>query len=219
MSTLKLLPGIIASKKGPEFGFCKYCSVDFGIGHGGFNDITRHVKTKSHGNHGRVVGGNRSLLSFAAATNDSLSTKVLTAEISFTNFIAQHNLPFLANYIREDRKLYSVLHRPSRRPGIIIPLFYTHTNFSNCGQGDPSNFSCNFYSISTISDILKKSIENLQNQEEIRKTMNSSTNGERNHLATLVSIILHLLLYIVASGLYCIRSIKESSRTPCCTTP
>ena len=99
LSTWKLPPGIIASKKGPKFAFCKYCSADFGIGHGGFNDITRHVKTKSHENKGRVVAGNRSLLSSAGATNDSLSTKVLTAEIAFTNFIAQHNLPFLANYI------------------------------------------------------------------------------------------------------------------------
>ena len=56
LTTWKLPPGIIASKKGPEFAFCKYCSVDFGIGHGGFNDITRHVKTKSHENKGRVLG-------------------------------------------------------------------------------------------------------------------------------------------------------------------
>ena len=140
------------------------------------------VKTKWHGNHGRVVGGNRSLLSFAAATNDSLSTKVLTAEISFTNFIAQHNLPFLANYIREDRKFYSVLQRPSRRAGIIIPLFYTHIN---CGHDDPSSFLAIFIPFRPFLTLKKKSIENLQNQEEIRKTMNSSTNRERNHLATL----------------------------------
>ncbi len=44
----KLPVGITASSKGAEYAHCKLCMRDFSIAHGGFNDITRHIKGPIH---------------------------------------------------------------------------------------------------------------------------------------------------------------------------
>ena len=41
-------PCVISSSKGEECAFCTTCSLHFKIGHGGQNDVKRHVQSEMH---------------------------------------------------------------------------------------------------------------------------------------------------------------------------
>ena len=47
-SSWRLPPHITASPKGSRFAFCKGCTSNFCISHGGLNDIKRHVDGPAH---------------------------------------------------------------------------------------------------------------------------------------------------------------------------
>ena len=47
-SNWKLPPHITRSRKGIKFASFKLCQTDFSVSHGGFNDMTRHVKGSNH---------------------------------------------------------------------------------------------------------------------------------------------------------------------------
>ena len=91
----KLPDGIIASARGDGYAYCKLCMSHFSVVHGGFNDVSRHIKGLNHlqrlkdsTNTQGIVGmlGQQSSLSHAR--------KVITAEVIMSNFIAMHNLSF-----------------------------------------------------------------------------------------------------------------------------
>ena len=94
-------PGIIESKRGPEYAcaYCRFCTKDISVNHGGKNDIKNHVKTPSHlkaEKAAKTQGTQARLweLRGGAAAGIPFKDKVTTAEALFTQFIAEHNLPF-----------------------------------------------------------------------------------------------------------------------------
>ena len=40
--------GVLPSRKGPTFALCESCGVDINIGHGGLNDVRKHIATSKH---------------------------------------------------------------------------------------------------------------------------------------------------------------------------
>lgn len=85
--------GIIRkSSKGESHAFCTLCSVDFTVSHGGKNDVQRHTETTNHQARARQAKGTRQLNFCPNNKQDSINA--VNAEVLFTNFISQHNLPF-----------------------------------------------------------------------------------------------------------------------------
>ena len=68
---------------------CTVCNVDINISHGGRSDIVTHSKTKKHIVNYSVVSKS-SKLQFASKPDDFMTIK---AELLFTNFILEHNVP------------------------------------------------------------------------------------------------------------------------------
>ena len=91
MPSWTLPPGIKASSQGPSFAFCRLCQHHFSVSHVGFNDVTRHVKGKGHEKRQKEVASNTSIQSFSTQLSTNLSSKVFLAEVTMSNFIAQHN--------------------------------------------------------------------------------------------------------------------------------
>ena len=94
----KLPPYITASKRGSKYAYCKLCSSNFDVSHGGFTDIKRHVEGLRHTDLLSQSFSSSSIIYFygAQAERQSHARSVTSAEVMMTQFIAMHNLPFLA---------------------------------------------------------------------------------------------------------------------------
>ena len=78
----------------PDKVQCTVCNSSFGIAHQGKRDVERHLEGSEHKRLAQQVHSCRSLTSFFP---DRLSQeKVINAEVLFTGFILEHNLPFEA---------------------------------------------------------------------------------------------------------------------------
>ena len=86
-------PNIKRSDKGDGFAFCTLCNSTFGVTAGGRNDITRHNKGSKH-----IANASSSKIMPKIATLFKATTpnKVTEAEVIFSTFIAEHNIPFAA---------------------------------------------------------------------------------------------------------------------------
>ena len=85
-------PWVKGSGISVNHAFCKLCSVNFTVGHGGKYDLSQHAKSVVHLGHENTTKVNYSISSMLKSTE---SVKNATnAEVLFTNFIAEHNLPF-----------------------------------------------------------------------------------------------------------------------------
>lgn len=84
---------IIPSKKSVHHAFCSTCRVDISISHGGMCDIRRHVNTEGHKGNAETLGSNKRISDIFVKSNSDLDAKVTKAEVMFTNFIVEHNLP------------------------------------------------------------------------------------------------------------------------------
>ena len=86
---------ICASDKGATFAYCKVCNVHVNVSLSGKYDVVRHSKLASHGTVKKATKTQPQMKSFflTSKTTD-LSTSVLTAEVKFVQFVAEHNLPF-----------------------------------------------------------------------------------------------------------------------------
>ncbi|KAI6648087.1 hypothetical protein LOD99_11896 [Oopsacas minuta] len=85
------------SKKGVGFAFCTICQVDICISGGGKHEVDRHLKTAKHKSLLGQVDEQPSISTalVAAASLNPLNKQVMSAEIYFSLFVAEHNLPFL----------------------------------------------------------------------------------------------------------------------------
>ena len=92
-SSWRLPPHITASSKGSRFAFCKVCTSNFCISHGGLNDIKRHVVGPIHKRKLTEKDQNSRLDSFVL--DKVHAKKVTSAELMMSQFIAAHN-PFQA---------------------------------------------------------------------------------------------------------------------------
>ena len=86
---------ICASDKGTTFAYCRVCNVHINVSFGGKYDIVRHSKAGCHVALQKAMSSNKQLKSFFVTTKTTdLSANVLSAEVKFSQFVAEHNLPF-----------------------------------------------------------------------------------------------------------------------------
>ncbi|KAJ8049985.1 Zinc finger BED domain-containing protein 5 [Holothuria leucospilota] len=83
-------PVIRKSQKGDTYAFCTSCTMDFSVSHGGRNDCLKHVSTDRHRRNSASITSNSKILDFV--TRES-QFEVINAEVLFSNFIVEHNLP------------------------------------------------------------------------------------------------------------------------------
>ena len=86
---------ICASDKGATFAYCKVCNIHVNVSFSGKYDIVRHSKSASHGTLQKATKTQPQVKSFFVTSKTTdLSAKVLSAEVKFAQFVAEHNLPF-----------------------------------------------------------------------------------------------------------------------------
>ena len=75
----KLPPYKAASNRGSKYAYCKLCSSNFDISHGGFNDIKRHVEGRRHSERLSQSSSSSSVTTFyrARAEGQSHARKVI----------------------------------------------------------------------------------------------------------------------------------------------
>ena len=87
------------SKKGVSYVCCTLCHTEFSIASGGIHDVRRHAEGKKHREFARSVSSQvpiKAALQSSSATA-SVDRQVTAAEVYFSTFVAEHNLPFLAS--------------------------------------------------------------------------------------------------------------------------
>lgn len=72
--------------------FLQVCNTSFGVAHQGKRDVERHLSRAEHVKKAKVVKHCQPMTSFC--TTDDDNDKVTSAEVLFTSFILEHNLPF-----------------------------------------------------------------------------------------------------------------------------
>jgi len=82
------LYSVTKSTQGVYYAFCTVCSVDISIEHGGQNDVRRHIKTGRLKQ--RAASNSISIGSYFSKEDDN---SVINAELLFTSFVVEHNLP------------------------------------------------------------------------------------------------------------------------------
>ncbi|KAJ8032743.1 Zinc finger MYM-type protein 6 [Holothuria leucospilota] len=74
--------------------FCTKCQVNFSISHGGLNDIAKHVGSAKHRQIAMSVQEHSGRLHrFFASDRSTEGEQVIRAEVLFSDFIVEHNLP------------------------------------------------------------------------------------------------------------------------------
>ena len=81
--------GMLPSTKGPGFGRCKYCNTYINIAHGGVYDVKKHLSSSKHQEMVKAVGSSRNVSEFFQPS------PIERAEVLFSNFVAEHNIPFM----------------------------------------------------------------------------------------------------------------------------
>ena len=76
---------------GDTFAHCSLCSSDFGISHGGRNDVTTHVRGKHHREMEMSASSSQSVRSFF---RPEVQKSVNEAEARWSLFVVNHNLSF-----------------------------------------------------------------------------------------------------------------------------
>eukprot|EP00057_Strongylocentrotus_purpuratus_P026387 XP_011680861.1 PREDICTED: uncharacterized protein LOC105446133 [Strongylocentrotus purpuratus] len=87
-------PCIRKSDRGIHHAFCTICSVDISVEHGGRDDIRKHVGIKRHTDIAKArSSGKSTLMTYFTKQGTSEEEDVTRAELFFTGFIVEHNLP------------------------------------------------------------------------------------------------------------------------------
>ena len=92
-------PCLIPSDKGNTYVHCTICKADFGCGHGGLFDCTRHIQSASHKKYQMGCGSQQVIKSFFERKKDNVSDMdmdTMRAEAMLCDMIVDGNLP-LAN--------------------------------------------------------------------------------------------------------------------------
>ncbi|XP_071507007.1 uncharacterized protein [Diadema antillarum] len=89
-------PCIRKSERGIHHAYCTVCSVDISVEHGGRDDIRKHVGSKRHTDIAKERSSSTStgtLLNYFTKQGTSEEEDVTRAELLFSGFIVEHNLP------------------------------------------------------------------------------------------------------------------------------
>ena len=87
-------PWVKKSSKSVHHAFCSSCTIDFSIAHSGKYDIKQHAVGQNHKKSLGSTQFNKKVTSFFGQLKDSTDA-VTRAEVIFTNFLTEHNIPFL----------------------------------------------------------------------------------------------------------------------------
>ena len=79
---------------GDLYARCTLCAIDFGVSHGGRNDVTSHLKSKRHIDVSKTV---RSTTPITSIFRQSSSDQTIEAEVRWATFVAKHNISFLSS--------------------------------------------------------------------------------------------------------------------------
>ncbi|XP_033120230.1 uncharacterized protein LOC117119513 [Anneissia japonica] len=88
----KMYPCIIGVKSDSHAAKCTVCNLVFTVRHGGKNDVDKHIKGKKHEKCAKEIAQNQTFK--FTSQSGSLKEKLIRAEVLFTAFILEHNLPF-----------------------------------------------------------------------------------------------------------------------------
>ena len=90
-------PCIVKNVDDPEKVFCTTCCKSLSISHQGYRDIDRHINGQVHQSRTKQVESNRKLTDCFVSDRDTIALKVIGAEVKFTGFLLEHNLPIAAS--------------------------------------------------------------------------------------------------------------------------
>ena len=79
------------SDTGEDMAHCKLCNTNFSVTAGALYDVKRHAKRSIHVTAVEASSQTKSITNFV---DDKKSSSVILSEILFSNFVAEHNLPF-----------------------------------------------------------------------------------------------------------------------------
>ena len=80
------------SRKGENHARCTLCSADFSIAASGRYNITQHIATAKHRSNAERKDSNQSILQFVSSKSNDYDT--IRAEILWTLYVVEHNMPF-----------------------------------------------------------------------------------------------------------------------------
>ena len=91
---------ITNSKLGESYFYCKICAKDVSCSHGGASDLVLHCNAVTHQKREKERRKQPQIENFGCKKNSSTDILTRKAEIKFTGFLAEHNLPIAAaNYL------------------------------------------------------------------------------------------------------------------------
>ena len=90
------------SSVGNESVYCSLCRVNFSVASRGLYDVKRHTQSDMHSKESGAKSTSKSTDSFLLKAQSHLDHQAIVAETIFSNFIAEHNVPFsIADHFTE----------------------------------------------------------------------------------------------------------------------
>ena len=84
-------PVLTKSAVSEKHVLCTACNLNFLVSHGGRSDCWKHIQTEGHRKKSAAVGSSTLKNFFPSSSNSD--NAVINAEVLFTNFIVEHNIP------------------------------------------------------------------------------------------------------------------------------
>ena len=91
-STYRMKP----SRLGENFAYCTVCNIDFSVAGGGVHQVKRHCESKRHTLNMKEATRQPAIHEAFSChkKHEALKDQVTCAELYFTRFVVEHNLPF-----------------------------------------------------------------------------------------------------------------------------
>ena len=86
-------PSIVKVSGDDGKAYCTACRKGFMVCHQGYRDVVRHMKSSTHRSTSRVIVQSGKITDSFLSEKQDISTKVIAAEVKFTAFFLEHNLP------------------------------------------------------------------------------------------------------------------------------
>lgn len=107
------------SRRGVSFAHCMVCSIDLSIASGGVHELKRHIATKRHSDLAKhFESASQTRITAVSLRKDTLADQVTAAEIYFSTFLVEHNIPFLA--ADHFNKLCKVMFLIAKLPTVLL---------------------------------------------------------------------------------------------------
>ena len=87
----KSLRGYKKSDTDEDMAHCKLCKTNFSVAAGVLYDVKRHAKRSTHVTAVEASSKTKNITNFV---DDTKSSSIILSETLFSNFVAEHNLPF-----------------------------------------------------------------------------------------------------------------------------